>query len=188
MWPLRQATSTEKGALRIEILEPIGQRYERPSAEQIEKDIIACLGKPSLEPVNLPVSDAVDEQPMPDTPVESANDFSSIKSENDEELQKKLKESEEEKRKLAEEVEKLKESDDKSKKEIILDMYNNKGKGYKDIYDLISTLTDKMSSEYKWKKFDQTIYVNDNEEPDNETNYDLFINTLQIIAVQIKKQ
>ena len=26
-----------------------GQRYERPSAEQIEKDIIACLGKPSLE-------------------------------------------------------------------------------------------------------------------------------------------
>ena len=62
-----------------------GQRYERPSAEQIEKDIIACLGKPSLEPVNLPVSDAVDEQPMPDTPVESANDFSSIKSENDEE-------------------------------------------------------------------------------------------------------
>lgn len=77
---------------------------------------------------------------------------------------------------------------DKSKKEIILDMYNNKGKGYKDIYDLISTLTDKMSSEYKWKRFDQTIYVNDNEEPDNETNYDLFINTLQIIAVQIKKQ
>ena len=77
---------------------------------------------------------------------------------------------------------------DKSKKEIILDMYNNNGKGYKDIHELISTLTDKMTSEYKWERVDQTIYANDNEEPDDETNYDLFINTLQTIAIQISKQ
>jgi len=75
---------------------------------------------------------------------------------------------------------------DKSKQEIIQNMYNDDGKGYKDIYDLISALTDKMSSEYKWKHLDQTIYKNDNEEPSDETNYDLFINTLQIIATQIK--
>ena len=33
---------------------------------------------------------------------------------------------------------------------------------------------------------DQTVYVNNNEEPDDTTNYDLFIDTLQIIAVQLK--
>lgn len=77
---------------------------------------------------------------------------------------------------------------DKSKKEIIQNMYNDEGKGYKDIYDLITMLTDKLSNQYKWSNMDQTIYVNNNEEPDDETNYDLFIDTLQTIAVQLKKQ
>lgn len=77
---------------------------------------------------------------------------------------------------------------DKSKKEIIQNMYNDQGSGYKDIYDLINLLKDKLSSQYKWSKLDQTIYVNDNEESEDELNYDLFIDTLQIIAVQIKNQ
>lgn len=77
---------------------------------------------------------------------------------------------------------------DKSKNEIIQNMYNDEGKGYKDIYDLINILTDKLSSQYKWSNMDQTVYVNNNEEPDDETNYDLFIDTLQTIAVQLKKQ
>lgn len=77
---------------------------------------------------------------------------------------------------------------DKSKKEIIQNMYNDEGKGYKDIYDLITMLTDKLSTQYKWNRMDQTVYVNNNEEPDDETNYDLFIDTLQTIAVQLKKQ
>ena len=75
---------------------------------------------------------------------------------------------------------------DKSKKEIIQNLYNDSGSGYKNIYDFINLLTDKLSTQYKWSKMDQTVYVNDNEEPDDETNYDLFIDTLQIIAVQIK--
>lgn len=77
---------------------------------------------------------------------------------------------------------------DKSKNEIIQNMYNDEGKGYKDIYDLITMLTDKLSNQYKWNRMDQTVYVNNNEEPDDETNYDLFIDTLQTIAVQLKKQ
>lgn len=76
---------------------------------------------------------------------------------------------------------------DKSKNEIIQNLYNDSGSGYKDIYNLINTLTDKLSSLYKWSKMDQTVYLNDNEEPTDETNYDLFIDTLQTIAVQIKK-
>ncbi len=82
----------------------------------------------------------------------------------------------------------LSQMNDKSKKEIIQDMYNNDGKGYKDIYDLISNLTDKLTSLYKWKEVDQNIYLNQNEEPEDVTNYDLFIDTLQIIAVEIKNQ
>ena len=66
--------------------------------------------------------------------------------------------------------------------------YNDDGSGYKDIYDLINMLTDKLSSQYKWKKMDQTVYLNDNEEPEDETNYDLFVDTLQVIAVQLKNQ
>ena len=77
---------------------------------------------------------------------------------------------------------------DKSKKEIIQNMYNDEGKGYKDIYDLITMLTDKLSNQYKWNRMDQTVYVNNNEEAEDETNYDLFIDTLQTIAVQLKKQ
>ena len=77
---------------------------------------------------------------------------------------------------------------DKSKQEIIQNLYNDEGSGYKDIYDLINKLTDKLSSEYKWKKMDQTVYLNDNEEAEDETNYDLFVDTLQTIAVQLKKQ
>ena len=77
---------------------------------------------------------------------------------------------------------------DKSKKEIIQNLYNDDGSGYKDIYDLINMLTDKLSSQYKWKKMDQTVYLNDNEEPEDETNYDLFVDTLQVIAVQLKNQ
>lgn len=77
---------------------------------------------------------------------------------------------------------------DKSKKEIIQNMYNDEGKGYKDIYDLITMLTDKLSTQYKWNRMDQTVYVNNNEEAEDETNYDLFIDTLQTIAVQLKKQ
>ena len=75
---------------------------------------------------------------------------------------------------------------DKSKSEIIQNLYNDNGNGYKDIYDFINLLTNKLSSLYKWSKMDQTVYMNDNEEPDDETNYDLFIDTLQIIAVEIK--
>lgn len=75
---------------------------------------------------------------------------------------------------------------DKSKKEIIQNLYNDEGSGYKDIYDFINLLTDKLSSQYKWSTMDQTVYANDNEEPDDETNYDLFVDTLQIIAVQLK--
>ena len=77
---------------------------------------------------------------------------------------------------------------DKSKNEIIQNMYNDEGKGYKDIYDLITMLTDKLSTQYKWNRMDQTVYVNNNEEAEDETNYDLFIDTLQTIAVQLKKQ
>lgn len=77
---------------------------------------------------------------------------------------------------------------DKSKNEIIQNLYNDQGSGYKDIYDLITMLTDKLSSQYKWNKMDQTVYQNDNEEAEDETNYDLFIDTLQTIAVQLKKQ
>ena len=77
---------------------------------------------------------------------------------------------------------------DKSKKEIIQNMYNDEGKGYKDIYDLITMLTDKLSNQYKWNRMDQTVYANNNEESEDETNYDLFIDTLQTIAVQLKKQ
>ena len=76
---------------------------------------------------------------------------------------------------------------DKSKQAIIQDLYNNEGKGYKDIYDFINILTDKLSSQYKWKKMDQTVYLNQNEEADDITNYDLFIDTLQQIAIQLKK-
>lgn len=76
---------------------------------------------------------------------------------------------------------------DKSKQAIIQDMYNNEGKGYKQIYDFINSLTDKLSSLYKWSKMDQTVYVNKNEEADDVTNYDLFIDTLQQIALQLKK-
>ena len=67
---------------------------------------------------------------------------------------------------------------DKSKKEIIQNLYNDDGSGYKDIYDLINMLTDKLSSQYKWKKMDQTVYLNDNEEPEDETNYDLFVDII----------
>lgn len=77
---------------------------------------------------------------------------------------------------------------DKSKNEIIQNMYNDEGKGYKDIYDLITMLTDKLSTQYKWNRMDQTVYVNNNKESEDETNYDLFIDTLQTIAVQLKKQ
>ena len=76
---------------------------------------------------------------------------------------------------------------DKSKAAIIQDMYNNGGKGFKEIYDFINMLTDKLSSQYKWSTMDQTVYVNKNEEADDETNYDLFIDTLQQIALQLKK-
>lgn len=82
----------------------------------------------------------------------------------------------------------LSQMNDKSKKEIIQNMYNDEGKGYKDIYDLITMLTDKLSNQYKWNRMDQTVYVNNNEESEDETNYDLFIDTLQTIAVQLKKQ
>ena len=75
---------------------------------------------------------------------------------------------------------------DKTKKEIIQNLYNDNGSGFKDIYDFINLLTDKLSSQYKWSVMDQTIYKNDNEEPDDTTNYDLFVDTLQIIAVQLK--
>ena len=77
---------------------------------------------------------------------------------------------------------------DKSKQEIIQNLYNDQGSGYKDIYDLITMLTDKLSSQYKWNKMDQTVYANDNEEAEDETNYDLFVDTLQVIAVQLKNQ
>ena len=77
---------------------------------------------------------------------------------------------------------------DKTKQEIIQNLYNDSGSGFKDIYDFINLLTDKLSTQYKWQKMDQTVYKNDNEEPEEETNYDLFIDTLQIIAIQIKKQ
>lgn len=77
---------------------------------------------------------------------------------------------------------------DKSKKEIIQNLYNDQGSGYKDIYDLITMLTDKLSSQYKWNKMDQTVYQNDNEEAEDETNYDLFVDTLQVIAIQLKNQ
>lgn len=80
----------------------------------------------------------------------------------------------------------LSQMNDKSKSEIIQNLYNDDGSGYKDIYDFINLLTDKLSTQYKWSKMDQTVYVNDNEEPDDETNYDLFIDTLQIIAIEIK--
>lgn len=75
---------------------------------------------------------------------------------------------------------------DKTKKEIIQNLYNDNGSGFKDIYDFINLLTDKLSSQYKWSVMDQTIYKNDNEEPDDTINYDLFVDTLQIIAVQLK--
>ena len=68
----------------------------------------------------------------------------------------------------------------------IQNLYNDNGSGFKDIYDFINLLTDKLSSQYKWSVMDQTIYKNDNEEPDDTTNYDLFVDTLQIIAVQLK--
>ena len=82
----------------------------------------------------------------------------------------------------------LSQMNDKSKQEIIQDLYNNEGKGYKDIYDFIVLLTDKLSSEYKWKVMDQTVYLNQNEEEDKKKNFDLFIDTLQQIALQLKKQ
>lgn len=77
---------------------------------------------------------------------------------------------------------------DKTKSEIIQNLYNDSGSGFKDIYDFINLLTDKLSTQYKWAKMDQTVYKNDNEEPDEETNYDLFIDTLQKIAITIKNQ
>ena len=82
----------------------------------------------------------------------------------------------------------LSQMNDKTKKEIILDLYNNEGKGFKDIYNLILMLSDKMKSLYKWKTVDQTIYKNNNEESSDTINYDLFIDTLQIIAVEIKNK
>ena len=45
-----------------------------------------------------------------------------------------------------------------------------------------------LSNQYKWNRMDQTVYANNNEESEDETNYDLFIDTLQTIAVQLKKQ
>ena len=77
---------------------------------------------------------------------------------------------------------------DKTKQEIINNLYNDSGSGFKDIYDFINLLTDKLSSLYKWNVMDQTVYVNNNEEPEDTTNYNLFIDTLQKIAVTLKKQ
>lgn len=77
---------------------------------------------------------------------------------------------------------------DKTKTELIQNLYNDKGSNYKDIYDLIANINNKMLTQYKWKKTDQSIYLNDNEEDEGVINYDLYIDTLQKIAIQLNKQ
>lgn len=77
---------------------------------------------------------------------------------------------------------------DKEKTEIIQNLYNDNGSNYKDIYDIIVMLNDRLMKNYKWPKIDQKLYNNDNNEPEDTLNYDLFVDTLQTIAVQLKKE
>lgn len=77
---------------------------------------------------------------------------------------------------------------DKTKQELIQNLYNDKGSNNKDIYDLIANLNGQMINTYKWKKTNQEIYLNDNEEDAGTINFDLYIDTLQKIALQLSKQ
>ena len=77
---------------------------------------------------------------------------------------------------------------DKSKNEIIQNMYNDSGSGYKEIFEFIKYINEKMTILYKWPNIDQTVFNNNNKEPEDELNYDLYINTFQIIAIEITKQ
>lgn len=77
---------------------------------------------------------------------------------------------------------------DQTKKKIIDDMYNNSGKGFNDIHNIIEDISNTLQKDFKWSNFNQDIYDNENNEPDDQFNYELFIEILQNIAIQLKKE
>ena len=77
---------------------------------------------------------------------------------------------------------------DNTKKKIIDDMYNNSGKGFNDIHNIIEDISNTLQKDFKWSNFNQDIYDNENNEPDDQFNYELFIEILQNIAIQLKKE
>ena len=77
---------------------------------------------------------------------------------------------------------------DQTKKKIIDDMYNNSGKGFNDIHNIIEDISNTLQRDFKWSNFNQDIYDNENNEPDDQFNYELFIEILQNIAIQLKKE
>lgn len=77
---------------------------------------------------------------------------------------------------------------DQTKKKIIDDMYNNSGKGFNDIHNIIEDISNTLQRDFKWSNFNQDVYDNENTEPDDQFNYELFIEILQNIAIQLKKE
>lgn len=77
---------------------------------------------------------------------------------------------------------------DQTKKKIIDDMYNNSGKGFNDIHNIIEDISNTLQRDFKWSNFNQDVYNNENTEPDDQFNYELFIEILQNIAIQLKKE
>ena len=77
---------------------------------------------------------------------------------------------------------------DQTKKKIIDDMQNNSGKGFNDIHNIIEDISNTLQRDFKWSNFNQDVYDNENTEPDDQFNYELFIEILQNIAIQLKKE